>query len=171
MRALSKAIRMEEIVDKRIKKRKQEVQTRRNEKAKAKRKHQAKSLEFGLLQKKYPDSKFVVLVVKDVHPDLKIRFQRKCKDEGFTMSGKSRRLALNVMSGKINDAEMQQALGGFDPVAGFGRFPRNACTMMTMSYFPEKVHNKFLAWCRVRGVRASWKMKQLMVAYIKGYVK
>jgi hypothetical protein len=129
-----------------------------------------KSLEWKLLRRKYPGTLFRSLIIKKVHPDLRFRFRAKCAENGFTMSGKIRKLVVDFVAGKIDNNRLEDQMYGINPIKIFGKFPDEGTHTVTCCSVPRKIHLQYHKWCALRGTSMSWKTKQLKVAHLIGHI-
>ena len=87
------------------------------------------------------------------------------------MAGKIKRMMLDLVEEKIDENKIQSRIGDFNVAKGFGLIPRGTPDMLLVGNVPKSIYDRFQQWCTVRGVSISWKIKQLMFAYIKGYIE
>jgi hypothetical protein len=182
MRTLAIRSRKEETMEarrqrrKELKDRKREEKRKQKEQSKKRLKQESqeikgRSLEWRTLQEQYPETLFKFLIIKKVHPDLRFRFRAACAADGFSMSGKVRKLIADFVEGKIDNYDLENKMHGINPIKIFGEFPPGVKQTMTFCHIPRVIHLKYRKWCALRGISMSWKTKQLMVALIFGHLK
>lgn len=125
------------------------------------------SIERNQVHNLYPDVPFSQIFFRNVTNDLRLRFITKCQKNGLTGVGKLRWMMKACVDGKLNDAEITQKLKKDD----FGLVPQKRKQKSPFTWqVPLTLHREFKGWCSVRGYTLTNKLRELMIAYLKGII-
>ena len=166
MRAISNMQKVQQRLDK-----ERRIRQRERERIKKERENieqTKKTMEWGRVRRRYPDSEYKQLTLKNIHPELRIRFNTKCISEGATTVGKLRWFMWACINDRIDDAAVNQAVISGNMLEEYGPIPKKMPHEFSMNLIPEELHLEFKQWCSLRGYTISGKLRQLMVCYIKG---
>lgn len=129
-----------------------------------------RTIEWDRVLKDYPDDTYKQVILKNIHPTLRARFLSKCAEEEATMAGKLRYFMWACMNNKIDDVKLNELMAGLTILKVFGPIPKNTSHIFCINYVPLTLHKGFKQWCLIRGYTMSGKLKQLMIAHLKGVV-
>jgi hypothetical protein len=159
-------------LDQRDKKRKKISLAKRKEQEELRRRRKSgKSMELRRMNRLYKNSGYKQLGFKNLHPGLRRRFFSKCILEGATSVGKLRYFMWATLNGKIDQEKLEKSLENELlenlPIEDDRSFPRN----LSINRIPYKLHDEFKRWCKLRGYTISGRLKDMIVAYIKGAIE
>lgn len=166
MRALSECVK----ADRKAKKKKKE-RARQRELAKIQLELEKSThvIEDQLLKRLYPNVKMRGICLRNIPGGLREQFHAKCTQEKVTVGGKIRWLMWASVNNLFDEKEINAVMSDLGPLVKLleARIETKAATHNSI---PAPLREDFKRWCVIRGTTMGGRIRQLMIAYVKGVI-